>query len=195
MNWSALLQDCKSLENVTIVCSDGIIHTHKIIVASASDFIKHLLSEVPVGDEITLYLPDYDKCSVEELLDGIFSALQKEDPFGYHHSLKEDIKEEKEDETKFSNDIELEEELTDDNCVDQFTVINVASNRSKKTRGRYKIKSTNELPDEVNELVENKIKDIEKQMLDHPVDSAINEKLSKQILYEKARAEVIRYSK
>ena len=140
------------MTNVTIVCSDGIIQTHKIVVASASDFIKDLLSDVPVGDEITLYLPDYDKCSVEELLDGIFSALQKEDPFGYHHSLKEDIKEEKEDETKFSNDIELEEELTDDNCVDQFTVINIASERSKKTRGRYKIKSTTELPDEVNEL-------------------------------------------
>ena len=62
------------MTNVTIVCSDGIIHTHKIVVASASsDFIKHLLSEIPVSDEITLYLPDHDKTSVMKLLDGVFT--------------------------------------------------------------------------------------------------------------------------
>ena len=69
-----LLQESASMTNVTIVCSDGIIQTHKIVVASASDFIKHLISDVPVGDEITLYLPDHRKCSVLELLDGIFST-------------------------------------------------------------------------------------------------------------------------
>ena len=44
--------------------SDGIIFSHKIIVASASEFIKHLLIDFPVGDEITLYLPDHDKGEV-----------------------------------------------------------------------------------------------------------------------------------
>ena len=69
-----IFERCSSMSNVTIVCSDGIIQTHKIIVASASDFIKQLLSEVPVGDEITLFLPDHRKCRVQELLDGIFSG-------------------------------------------------------------------------------------------------------------------------
>ena len=75
--WCQMLDDTSSMSNVTIVCSDGIIHTHKIVVASASDFIKHLLSEVPVGDEITLYLPDHRKCRVLELLDGIFSVTNQ----------------------------------------------------------------------------------------------------------------------
>ena len=68
-----ILQESSSMTNVTIVCSDGIIHTHKIVVASASDFIKHLLSDIPVSDEITLYLPDHDKTSVMKLLDGVFT--------------------------------------------------------------------------------------------------------------------------
>ena len=68
-----MLKECSSMTNVTIVCSDGIIHTHKIVVASASDFIKHLLSDIPVSDEITLYLPDHDKTSVMKLLDGVFT--------------------------------------------------------------------------------------------------------------------------
>ena len=72
-----IFERCSSMSNVTIVCSDGIIQTHKIIVASASDFIKQLLSEVPVGDEITLYLPDHRKCRVLELLDGIFSVTNQ----------------------------------------------------------------------------------------------------------------------
>ena len=68
-----MLKECSSMTNVTIVCSDGIIHTHKIVVATASDFIKHLLSDIPVSDEITLYLPDHDKTSVMKLLDGVFT--------------------------------------------------------------------------------------------------------------------------
>ena len=66
------------MTNVTIVCSDGIIQTHKIVVASASDFIKQLISDVPVGDEITLYLPDHNKTSVLGLLNGVFSQEKLE---------------------------------------------------------------------------------------------------------------------
>ena len=67
-----IFKRCSSMSNVTIVCSDGIIQTHKIIVASASDFIKQLLIDIPVGDEITLFLPDHDKILILKLLDSIF---------------------------------------------------------------------------------------------------------------------------
>ena len=68
------------MTNVTIVCSDGIIHTHKIVVASASDFIKTLLSDIPVGDEVTLYLPDHDKPSIVQLLDDKFLPTLQNSP-------------------------------------------------------------------------------------------------------------------
>ena len=51
--------------------------SHKIIVASASEFIKHLLSDFPVGDEITLYLLDHEKGEVKETLDCIASKKQR----------------------------------------------------------------------------------------------------------------------
>ena len=69
-----ILDESSPVTNVTMVCSDGIIHTHKIIVASVSDFMKHLLSDIPVGDEITLFLPDHGKCSIIDLLNGVFSS-------------------------------------------------------------------------------------------------------------------------
>ena len=74
-----MLEECSSLTNVTIVCSDGIIHTHKIVVATASDFIKHLLSDIPVGDEVTIFLPDNERGKVEEWIRGIFSNKSQED--------------------------------------------------------------------------------------------------------------------
>ena len=75
-----MLEECSSMTNVTIVCCDGIIHTHKIVVASASDFIKTLLSDIPVGDEITLYLPDHDKPSIVQLLDDLFLPILQDTP-------------------------------------------------------------------------------------------------------------------
>ena len=84
-----MLEECSSMTNVTIVCSDGLFHTHKIVVASASDFIKTLLSDIPVGDEVTLYLPDHDKPSIVQLLDDTFlptlqnSPAPTKDVFGY----------------------------------------------------------------------------------------------------------------
>ena len=79
MEWN-LLNESSSMTNVTIICSDGIIHTHKIVVASASDFIKTLLSDIPVGDEITLYLPDHDKPSIVQLLDDKFLPTLQNSP-------------------------------------------------------------------------------------------------------------------
>ena len=73
-----MFEECSSMTNVTIVCSDGILHTHKIVVASASDFIKHLLSDIPVGDEVTIYLPDMERGKVEEWISGIFSTKNQE---------------------------------------------------------------------------------------------------------------------
>ena len=191
-----ILQESSSMTNVTIVYCDGIIHTHKIVLASASDFMKHLLSDIPVGDEITLYLPDHGKDSFNELLDGVFSSLHKErsclDNFlecdNVFQSKESDVispADIKEEEVKFVNDFDNED-------CSQYKVRENCDIKKKTRRGKIK-KFHNELPEEVNELVDSRINDLEKQMLDHPSDSAMYKKLLKQILYEKARMEVMRY--
>ena len=191
-----ILQESSSMTNVTIVYCDGIIHTHKIVLASASDFMKHLLSDIPVGDEITLYLPDHGKDSFDELLDGVFSSLHKErsclDNFlecdNVFQSKESDVispADIKEEEVKFVNDFDNED-------CSQYTVRENCDIKKKTRRGKIK-KFHNELPGEVNKLVDSRINDLEKQMLEHPSDSAMYKKLLKQILYEKARMEVMRY--
>ena len=69
-----LLHQCQAASNLTVVCSDGVIFSHKLIAASASDFIKLLLSDVPPHDEVTLYLPDFTKCEVELFFESVFSS-------------------------------------------------------------------------------------------------------------------------
>ena len=69
-----LLHQCQAASNLTVVCSDGVIFSHKLIAASASDFIKLLLSDVPPYDEVTLYLPDFTKCEVELFFESVFSS-------------------------------------------------------------------------------------------------------------------------
>ena len=201
-----ILQESSSMTNVTIVYCDGIIHTHKIVLASASDFMKHLLSDIPVGDEITLYLPDHGKDSFDELLDGVFSSLHKErsclDNFlecdNVFQSKESDVisqEDIKEEEVKFGNDFDFAIKLVDNNeDCSQYTVRENCDIKKKTRRGSIKV-FHHELPEEVNELVDSRINDLEKQMLEHPSDSAMYKKLLKQILYEKARMEVMRSRK
>ena len=63
-----LLRESENLSNLTIVCSDGILVSHKIILVSVSSFMKLLLSEIPLGDDATLYLPDFSKSRLQQFL-------------------------------------------------------------------------------------------------------------------------------
>ena len=67
-NYLDLLQESENLSNLTIVCNDGILVSHKIILVSVSSFMKHLLSEIPLGDDATLYLPDFSKSRMKQFL-------------------------------------------------------------------------------------------------------------------------------
>ena len=63
-----LVESCPSVSNLTVVCRDGLISTHKIIAATASNYLKSLLCELPAADEVTLYLPDFSENQVRVLL-------------------------------------------------------------------------------------------------------------------------------
>ena len=71
-DWSLLLEDSKSVENVKVVCKDGVVFSHKLVIASSGEFMKNLLNDVPVGDEITIYLPD---CNEDTLLNSLNSIV------------------------------------------------------------------------------------------------------------------------
>ena len=72
ISWKFLISDCKKLSNCKIVCADSqVTETHKIVLGSVSQFLKSIISEIPTGDDITFFLPDFDCESVEEFLGAI----------------------------------------------------------------------------------------------------------------------------
>ena len=70
-NWSQLVQHCQPVTNVSLVCRDGVVYTHKIVLASVSGFVKTLLSDIPTGDHVSVFLPDFFTKDVENFLQNI----------------------------------------------------------------------------------------------------------------------------
>ena len=54
-----LIQECQLVSNVSVLCQDGLVNTHKIVLAGISDFIKNILAEIPVGDQATIFMPNF----------------------------------------------------------------------------------------------------------------------------------------
>ena len=55
-----ILEGYETVANCTLVCQDGIILSHKIVIASVSNILKSIISEIPVGDEVSIYFPDVE---------------------------------------------------------------------------------------------------------------------------------------
>jgi len=70
-DWAELVRHCKPVSNVNLVCRDGVVYSHKIVLGSVSDFVKTLLSDIPVGDDVTVFLPDFSKKEVNKFLENI----------------------------------------------------------------------------------------------------------------------------
>jgi len=92
-NFIELLKDSESVTNVTIVCSDGVIYSHKIIVASVSDLIKDVIGNIPAEDDVTLLLPDFGTSHVQDLL-SLIETSAKTNVFGSFVTSKQDVKKE-----------------------------------------------------------------------------------------------------
>ena len=56
------------MSNVSVLCHDGLVNTHKIVLAGISDFIKNILAEIPVGDQATLLMPNFRAEDLEKFL-------------------------------------------------------------------------------------------------------------------------------
>ena len=72
------------MSNVTLACRDGNLGSHKIVLARVSSFIKNILADIPVGDNVTIIMPDYPKAQVDLFLR---SFIFKED----FHRQSEDL--------------------------------------------------------------------------------------------------------
>ena len=67
-----MIGDCQKLSNCKIVCSQNeIVESHKIVLGSISPFLRRIISDIPTGDEITFFMPDFSQERVDEFLGSI----------------------------------------------------------------------------------------------------------------------------
>lgn len=66
--WSEFLEACGHTENVSIICRDGVLRSHKLVLANISKFMEAILKDIPTGDEATIYLTDIGKTDIEHIL-------------------------------------------------------------------------------------------------------------------------------
>ena len=60
-----LLNKCHRVSNVSVRCQGGLVSSHKIVLAGLSPFIRNILAQIPIGDEATFIMPDFDSAVVE----------------------------------------------------------------------------------------------------------------------------------
>lgn len=75
--WSEFLEACGNTENVSIICRDGVIRSHKLVLALISKLMEDILKDIPTGDEAIIYLPDTIKTDVEYLIQNAASDKTK----------------------------------------------------------------------------------------------------------------------
>ena len=63
--WDRFHSDCRQVSNASVICEDGVIFTHKLVLANISILMKSTLKEIPPADEATIYLKDFSKEDVE----------------------------------------------------------------------------------------------------------------------------------
>ena len=148
MGLDLFLSSCQSASNLSLVCRDGVIPGHKLMVASVSGWVKSLLSEAPSGDEVTLYLPDYHRGHVETFLSSVL--FDDEAPLDIDLCKvlkvdKENIIENIEDIVESLKDSDpLDDQQTDDdkkdNKIEVFDDLNIEKSRIYKglTKDKHK---------------------------------------------------------
>ena len=63
------IQDFREVSNCKIICRDNAqICTHKIILAISGTFMRDLIKDIPVADEVTLFMKDFEVSEVLNIL-------------------------------------------------------------------------------------------------------------------------------
>ena len=88
MKFGDLLEESSNVSNVTLACGDGHLASHKIVVAGVSSFIKNILADIPVGDDVTIILPDFTTTQVELLFK---YSMEKKTHLNLRANLRADL--------------------------------------------------------------------------------------------------------
>ena len=74
LTWFRLLPECQSVTNASLVCGDGVVTSHKLIVAGISEFLRSLMEEaIPSNDTVTIIMPDFETIIVERMIGDVLT--------------------------------------------------------------------------------------------------------------------------
>ena len=95
-SWDRFHSDCRQVSDASIICEDGVIFTHKLVLATVSELLQKILSDIPAADEVTFYLKTYEKSKVEEFFNDLLhqkdcSHAELCSVFGVDTSLKKPL--------------------------------------------------------------------------------------------------------
>ena len=172
MSWEQFYDDSRHVTNASIICCNGVINTHKLVLANISDLLRIILRDIPFGDNATIYLTDFRKGSVQQYLcDAI--RRKETDEKKLHKLLQfnhqpEFVKVERESDFEEANHIEEKKETSLD--------------------GEYERIVQDDDDDFDNETLE-KIREYKREMIENPMSvkhTKFNNRIDKKIRFEKA---------
>ena len=200
-SWDTFHSACSQVSNASIICEDGVISTHKLILANMSRLMMDILRDIPAADEVTLYLKPFSKIKVQTFLSNV---LQKKDcneielcsifDIKNHTSP---IKKEKDDEIGFTNEGDEQQiakvEAKENSFFEDDTVeyVNVKPDIVLRKMNESVKCEQEELPETFDSETEENIKNFEKELVQNPKtkrDFLSNQKIDKKIRYAKAVA-------
>ena len=89
MSLKDFFRESDRITNVKIVCRDGLVFTHKIIVASVNNFFKDIISINPDGDEVVLIMPAHEKKKIDKMIKlDWFKGMDGNESFGEISQVK-----------------------------------------------------------------------------------------------------------
>ena len=202
-SWERFHSDCRHVSDASIICEDGVIFTHKLVLAAVSELLEQILSDIPAADEVTLYLKTFEKSKVEEFFKDLlhkkdFTNTELCTIFGVNRSFEPlDPLCEQGDTSKLGTEeprsssimkesvdqitkVEVKEERMDDLHILAFESNANITNDVKKNIHAY-----------IDKVTEEKVKEFEKDLIPNPTtkkDFILNQKVNMRVKYEKAIA-------
>ena len=73
MHLSWLHRETGQVSSLSLVCGDGMLASHKLVLATVSPFLRTILADIPTGDHVTIIMPDFGVDEVELFLQRIIS--------------------------------------------------------------------------------------------------------------------------
>ena len=193
-SWERFHSDCRHVSDASIICEDGVIFTHKLVLAAVSKLLEQILSDIPAADEVTFYLKTFEKSKVEEFFSDLFHKKDGYNSelfsvFGVNTSLEPLPLPEhgsppgKQGGDNYDHLNEAEFEVKEEYDTDDFKTLAFDSNENQGNRKK--------IHEEIDKVTEEKVKEFEKELIENPKTKKNfihNRKVNKKIKYEKAIA-------